>query len=391
MAETSKKTHPDSAPASDVIKCSVEGEVIADVSAAAGQALERDTSVLMSASLYNPRRVKLYNAPRLSESGMASVASTLRGSPVNYEHRPISDADPVQGWIRSSWVEDGAIHGELEITGSRALAELSASADPGFSIEYTYNRADVNCGACGAEWFDVQADCSHIPGQMVDGAIVYCEASEAIGAGVAWTFRPASEGTGLIARASTGESTVDIMGPALVRLAKKGEGTMSEQIELTAAESAPVEAAVEATADPDLSDRLAAAEAENSLLREKVAAVEASQMKAESLARASANREQCLRLAREGQVANVRELILLRGAAPAELSTFEEIEAFVDKVIGCCSGTGIAVGQLSEASVLGDAPPIRNDKDLELRAVQLSEERSIPYSQALRLACREVK
>ena len=377
---------------SDIIKCTVDGDEVADLNAAAGLALERDSGVKLTASIYRPERVKLYSAPRLNSAGMAAVASTLRGSPVNYEHRPISDADPVQGWIRASWVEDGAIHGELEITGSRALAELSQQAEPGFSIEYTYNRADVSCGACGAEWFNAAADCTHIPGQMAEGGIVYCETSSGIGAGVAWTHRPAAEGTGIVARASTGDGAVDIMEPALARLALTEKGNMSDQIELTEADVAPVAATTaEATAGPDLSDRLAAAEAENSLLREKVAAVEAAQMKAEANARASANREQCLRLAREGQVANVRELILLRGKTPAELSTFESIEAFVDQVVACCAGTGIPVGQLSESAILGDTPPIRNDKDLEQRAVQLSEERSIPYSQARRLAVREVK
>jgi len=376
---------------SDIIKCTVDGDEVADLNAAAGLALERDKSVKLTASIYRPERVKLYSAPRLNAAGMASVASTLRGSPVNYEHRPISDADPVQGWIRASWVEDGAIYSELEITGSRALSELAANAEPGFSIEYTYNREDVTCGSCGTAWFDTQADCACIPGQMVEGSVVYCETSIGIGAGVAWTHRPAAEGTGIVARASTGDGTVDIMGPALARLALTEKGKMSDQIEMTEADAAPVEATTaEATAD-NLSDRLAAAEAENSLLREKVAAVEAAQFKAEANARASANREQCLRLAREGQVANVRELILLRGKTPAELATFEDVEAFVDQVVACCAGTGIPVGQLSESAILGDTPPIRNDKDLENRAVQLSAERNIPYSQARRLAVREVK
>ena len=377
---------------SDIIKCTVDGDEVADLNAAAGLALERDSGVKLTASIYRPERVKLYSAPRLNAAGMAAVASTLRGSPVNYEHRPISDADPVQGWIRASWVEDGAIHSELEITGSRALSELAANAEPGFSIEYTYNREDVTCGSCGTAWFDTEADCACIPGQMVEGSVVYCETSKGIGAGVAWTHRPAAEGTGIVARASTTDGTVDIMEPALARLALTEKGNMSDEIEMTEADAVPVEATTaEATADRNLSDRLAAAEAENSLLREKVAAVEAAQFKAEANARASANREQCLRLAREGQVANVRELILLRGKTPAELSTFEDVEAFVDQVVACCAGTGIPVGQLSESAILGDTPPIRNDKDLENRAVQLSAERNIPYSHARRLAVREVK
>lgn len=167
---------------------------------------------------------------------------------------------------------------------------------------------------------------------------------------------------------------------------------MSDQIELTEALPAPVESAptAEATAD-DLSDRLAAAEAENSLLREKVAAVEAAQAKAEANARASTNREACLKMAREGRVGNVRELILLRSKAPAELGSFEQIEAFVDAVVDCCAGTGMPTGQLSDSAILGEVPVIRTDADLEKRAVELSAEREIPYSQARRLAIKEVK
>ena len=167
---------------------------------------------------------------------------------------------------------------------------------------------------------------------------------------------------------------------------------MSEQIELTEATAAPVDAPVaEAKSDTDLSDRLAAAEAENSLLRERFVMLEAAQAKAEANARASANREACLKLARAGQVANVRELIILRSKAPAELDSFDQVEAFVDAIVGCCNGTGIPAGQLSESAILGEATAIRNDADLERRAVQLSAEKEIPYSQARRLAVREVK
>ena len=167
---------------------------------------------------------------------------------------------------------------------------------------------------------------------------------------------------------------------------------MSDQIELTEATTAPVDAPVaEAKSDNDLSDRLAAAEAENSLLREKFVLLEAAQAKAEANARASSNRESCLKLARAGQVGNVRELIILRSKAPAELDSFDKVEAFVDAIVGCCSGTGISIGQLSDSAVLGETPVIKNDADLEARAVQLSEERSIPYSKARRMAIKEVK
>ena len=388
----SAATEPEGDAMSDIIRCTVEGEEAADLNAAAGQALERDASVMITASLYRPERVKLYTAPRLNAAGMSAVASTLRGSPLNYEHRPISDADPVQGWIRSSWVENGAIQAEIEVTGSRVLSELSQNADPGFSIEYTYPKASVECGSCGASWFDTASDCTHIPGQVVGGEVVYCETGEAFGVGCAYTHRPASESTGILARASTGEESIDVMGPALARLAIKEKDTMSDQIELTEATTAPVDAPVaEAKSDNDLSDRLAAAEAENSLLRERFVLLEAAQAKAEANARASSNRESCLKLARAGQVANVRELIILRSKAPAELDSFDKVEAFVDAIVGCCSGTGIPVGQLSDSAVLGETPVIKNDADLEARAVQLSEERSIPYSKARRMAIKEVK
>tara|TARA_B100001123_G_scaffold93046_1_gene107097 strand:+ start:7209 stop:8345 length:1137 start_codon:yes stop_codon:yes gene_type:complete len=373
-----------------IVKCEVEGDLFELVEQGAGRALETGAGLTVTARIYEPEDVRLYSAPRLAEEGMGAVAASLTGSPVNYEHRPITDADPMQGVIRGAWVEDGAIYSELHLTGDRVLAEMSAGIRPGWSVEYTYSRSDLSCGQCGADWFDLSAACSHLPGQVVEGETTYIVAGgRSEGVGLAYTARPASHGTRLEsigAMASANEGDCDLMAPAVARLTERGK--MEEtRAEVEAVEATAPAEAVEATAD--LESRLAAAEAENQILRERMIEVEASQQRAEAAARASANRQRVIDMARAGKVADVRGLIALRAKTPAELSTFDEIESFVDAVIECATGSGVRTGQISEAAITDDADLPKSRADVERRAVELAAEKSIPFSQARRLAYAE--
>ena len=382
----------------DIVKCAVGETSYNEIDKAAGYALRSNAGLTVTARIYEPTGVRLYSAPRLSNpAGLDAVAASLEGSPVNYEHRPISDVDPLQGVIRGAWVEDGGIYSEIHLTGDRVLAELAAGIKPGWSVEYTYSRDDCACGSCGASWFDLSSECTHIPGQVVEGSTVYIETGEqAEGCGLAYTAKPASRGTttsigGPPAMASSSDGQeIDLMAPAVARLTKE-RTDMSETQEVAEAVEASTEAATVVEAANDLGDRLAAAEAENQLLREKVSMIEAAQHRAEASARASANREHCIQLARTGRVAKVRELIALRSTGPAELSSLEAIEALVDSVVDCCGGTGIVMGQLSDSAILGNRPEIRTDADLERRMVELSAEKEISLSQARKMAIREVK
>lgn len=372
----------------DLVSCAVDGVAFDTAAAGAGAALEQETGALdVKARIYQPERVRLYSAPRLtSPEGLESVAATLPGSPVNYEHRAISDLDPLQGVIRGAWVEDGGIYADLSLTGSRVLAEMAAGVTARFSVEYSFSRQDVKCGSCGIDWFDMSAPCSHMPGQVVEGEVLYTEVAQAEGVGLAYTTRPAAEGTGIIATASDSGNSVDLLGPALGRLSQRGN-EMSDQIEIVEATTAPA-VEVAAANDPDLGVRLAAAEAENTILRDRVAAVEAEQQRAEADAREAHSRQAVIDMARAGRVADVRTLIELRSKRPAELSSAAEIEAFCDAVVNCCSGTGITTGQLSAAAVgLDDTQKTR--ADIERRAVELAADKSIPFSQARRLAYAE--
>jgi hypothetical protein len=165
------------------------------------------------------------------------------------------------------------------------------------------------------------------------------------------------------------------------------EAAMADNIESVDAVAAPAESPAEAQAD-DLTDRLAAAEAENTVWRERVENLEAAQARSEQVARGAANRQHVIDMARAGRVADVRRLIELRATAPATLSTLAELEAFVDAVVECTSGTGIRAGQVSEAVLSLDAGKPSRD-DIERRAVRLSAEKEIPFSEARRLAYRE--
>ena len=160
-----------------------------------------------------------------------------------------------------------------------------------------------------------------------------------------------------------------------------------KKIEIVEANQAPA-VEVAAANDPDLGVRLAAAEAENLLMRERVAALEAEHAQAQAETRKANSRQAVIDMARAGKVSDVRTLIELRSKRPAELSTPAEIEAFCDAVVNCCSGTGITTGQLSAAAVgLDDTQKTR--ADIERRAVELAAEKSIPFSQARRLAYAE--
>ena len=385
-----------------IVECNVAGTPFDSVETAAGQALEASSGVTCKARIYEPGGVRLLTAPRLTPAGMDNVSQSLAGSPINYEHRAISDVDPLQGVVRGAWVEDGAIYSELHLTGDRVLAELSAGIVPGFSVEYTYGLASVTCGTCGEPWFDTASSCTHVPGQVVEGEATYIEASDAEGVGLAWTARPAARHTGIVtgeARASSAQA-VDLMAPALARLSKitntttttttTMRGDMPETIEqVEAVEAAAPAEAVEAQAD--LECRLAAAEAENSILRERMVDVEAAQLRAEATARAGANRQKVIDLARAGKVADIRALIALRAKAPAELASFADVEAFVDSVIDCATGSGVRTGQLSEAVISADVDAPTTRAGLERRAVQLAAEKSIPFSQARRMAYAEAE
>ena len=373
-----------------IVKCEVEGDLFELVEQGAGRALETGAGLTVTARIYEPEDVRLYSAPRLDEEGMQAVAASLTGSPGNYEHRPITDADPRHGVVRKAWVEDGAIYSELHLTGDRVLAEMSAGIRPGWSVEYTYSRSDLSCGQCGADWFDLSAACSHMPGQVVEGETTYIVAGgRSEGVGLAYTARPASHGTRLEsigAMASADEGDCDLMAPAVARLTERGK-MEEKRAEVEAVEATAPAEAVAATAD--LESRLAAAEAENQILRERMIEVEASQQRAEAAARASANRQRVIDMARAGKVADERGLIALRAKTPAELSSFDEIESFVDSVIECATGSGVRTGQISEAAITGDAALPKRRADIDRRAVELAAEKEIPFSQARRLAYAE--
>ena len=375
----------------DVVRCNVGGDDFDDIAQAAGRALDADAPLTVVGRIYEPGNVRLYAAPRLTSGAMSTVSESLPGSPVNYEHRPITDADPMQGVIRASWVDDGGIYAEMDLTGSRVLAELAAGCGGGWSIEYSFDRAACVCGVCAASWFDAAAECTHIPGQVVEGETVYCEVVEggANGVGCAWTHSPASHSTtteisGGVARANTG-GAYNLMAPVLARLDIIGGAAMADtQDTVAAVDAAPVDAPamVEASA---LADRLANAEAENAIHRERIAQLETAQARAEGAVRASDNRARVVELARSGKVADIRRLIELRATAPAELATYDQVAALVDAVVDCANGPGVVPGQLSEYATASDNyADTKAAKDR--RAIDIAKERGISFTEARRIA-----
>jgi hypothetical protein len=205
----------------EVITAQVNGETVPVEelpSVLAGFAEGERPAVTLRYALY--RNSGLRHVVRLDEQAMGEVAESLRGTPINYQHRAhvgkqwgmlSPEPEPLQGAVISAEVEEvkgePTIVGDLKIDGQRALDEMARGMLPRNSIEFFGDPTTATCSECDAAWFSDREDrwglhscqeCDSEIGSVVEGRRVYVDYHHAEGVGTALLYEPASTGTGPI-------------------------------------------------------------------------------------------------------------------------------------------------------------------------------------------------